>query len=139
MQIAIQQVTFPQPGRKFGKLQLTDGQTIWVPPELLGQFRGGMVAEVGTKQQTWGQGADARHVTIVTSTGPLQGGGPGTGQPYGQGQARRPPQPAPQRPNTGFQPTVYGARWPIIRGGQDRWRGQDDFRHRGSRPGHGLR
>lgn len=110
MQIAIQQVTFPQPGRKFGKLQLSDGQTLWVPPELLGHFRGGMVAEVGTKQQTWGQGADARHVTIVT-TGPMQGGiGQNTGvQPgaYGQGFGQQVTQPAPQRPNTGFQPRVY--------------------------------
>ena len=106
MQVQIAQVTFPQPGRKFGKLQLTDGQMLWVPPELLGQFRGGMVAEVGTKQQTWGQGADARQVTIVT-TGPMQGGGPVQGQSYGQGYGQPAVQQAPQRPNTGFQPTVY--------------------------------
>jgi hypothetical protein len=111
MQIAIQQVTFPQPGRKFGKLQLSDGQTVWVPPELLGQFRGGMTCEVGTKQQTWGQGVDARHVTIVT-TGPMgpgmASGGNAYQQPYGQAQVNQ----APQRPNTGFQPRVVegGAR-----------------------------
>lgn len=107
MQVSISQVTFPQPGRKFGKLNLTDGQTLWVPPELLGQFRGGMTCEVGTKQQTWGQGADARHVTIVT-TGPMQAGmgaqqGNSYQQPYGQAGAQQ----APQRPNTGFQPRVY--------------------------------
>ena len=107
MQVSIAQVTFPQPGRKFGKLQLTDGQTLWVPPELLGQFRGGMVAEVGTKQQTWGQGADARHVTIVT-TGPIQASGAlPQGGAYGQGYGPLAAQPAPQRPNTGFQPRVY--------------------------------
>ena len=100
MQVSIQNVTFPQPGRKFGKLQLNDGQTLWVPPELLGQFRGGMTAEVGTKQQTWGQGADARQVTIVT-TGPMAAGQPQQG--YG-GQVAQPP---PQRSNTGFQPRVY--------------------------------
>jgi hypothetical protein len=107
MQVSIAQVTFPQPGRKFGKLQLNDGQTLWVPPELLGQFRGGMVAEVGTKQQTWGQGTDARQVTIVT-TGPMQGGMlPQQATPYGQGYGQPTAQQAPQRPNTGFQPRVY--------------------------------
>lgn len=110
MQVSIQNVTFPQPGRKYGKLQLTDGQTIWVPPELLGMFRGGMVAEIATKQQTWGQGADARTVMIAT-TGPMQ---PGMGQNTGQVSGAYPqpypaaqPQQGYQRPTTGFQPRVY--------------------------------
>jgi hypothetical protein len=107
MQVSIAQVTFPQPGRKFGKLQLSDGQIIWVPPELLGKFQGGTTVEINTKPVTWGQGTDARNV-IVATTGPLQPGmgPPQQGNAYGQyGQAGT--QPAAPRPNTGFQPRVY--------------------------------
>jgi len=106
MQVSIQHVTFPQPGRKYGKLQLTDGQTIWVPPDLLNMFRGGMTVEIATKQQTWGQGADARTVTIAT-TGPMQGQGGGQqGGSYGQSPQTQGGSYGGQRPNTGFQPRL---------------------------------
>jgi hypothetical protein len=107
MQVSIAQVTFPQPGRKFGKLQLTNGEIIWVPPNLLGQFQGGTTVEINTKPVVWGQGADARNVVVAT-TGPMQGGmAPPQGQPYGQGYGQPAIQQAPQQPNTGFQPRVY--------------------------------
>jgi hypothetical protein len=106
MQVNIRYVNFPKPGGKYGSLTTTDNQRIWVPPDLLGMFRAGMTAEIGTKQQTWGQGNDARTVTIATS-GPLQGQTAGyQGNQYAQGQNPQPRPYAAGRPNTGFQPRV---------------------------------
>jgi hypothetical protein len=67
MMVNIKYVNFPKPGGKYGSIKLVDGQSIMVPPDLLGGFRAGMVCEVSTKQQTWGQGTEQeRLVTIAT-------------------------------------------------------------------------
>lgn len=112
MQVNIKYVNFPKPGGKYGSLRTVDGQIIWVAPDLLGMFRAGMTVEIGTKQQTWGQGDTARTVTIATS-GPMQAqAGVQQGNAYGQGYQGQPRQPYAPRTNTGFQPRVIqgGAR-----------------------------
>jgi len=103
---AIKYVNFPKPGGKYGRLVDANGQTIWCPPDLLGMFRAGMTVDIGTKQQTWGQGETAREVTIATS-GP-QGVLPGVqqGHAYGSGPQARTAYAPPVRSNTGFQPRV---------------------------------
>jgi len=107
MQVNVKYVNFPKPGGKYGSIKLADGQMIMVPPDLLGQFRAGMVCEISTKQQTWGTGTpEARLVTIAT-TGPMQPQNQAA-QSYG-GQVGYQGQPGPNpsyRPNTGFQPRV---------------------------------
>jgi len=117
MQISIKYVNFPRPGGKYGTLKTEAGETIMVPPNLLGLFRAGQVVEIGTKDQTWGQGTDQERLVTIATTGPMQGptgvvqgqgvqsgyGGPVQGQPSG-------------RANTGFQPRVVeGGR------GKDQW------------------
>jgi hypothetical protein len=107
MQVNVKYVNFPKPGGKYGSIKLADGQMIMVPPDLLGQFRAGMVCEISTKQQTWGTGTpEARLVTIATS-GPMQPQNQAA-QNYG-GQAGYQGAGAQQgayRSNTGFQPRV---------------------------------
>jgi hypothetical protein len=89
-------VTFPQPGRKFGKLQLPMVRrsgcrpSCWAVSRRHGR-RG------GDKQQT-GARRDARHVTIVT-TGPMQAGmAPPCGNSYG---LQATDSPLPSRPPSG--------------------------------------
>ena len=102
MHVNIKFVNFPQPGKKFGRLQLDNGMTIWVPPNLLDSFRAGMSCEIGTKEQLWGD-----KPVVVATTGPQQGYGGQQGsassQGYNQGQSNTRTY---QRPNTGFQPRV---------------------------------
>lgn len=107
MQISIKYVNFPRPGGKYGTLKTEAGETIMVPPNLLGLFRAGQVVEIGTKDQTWGQGTEQERLVTIATTGPLNvNTEPVQGQGVQSGY-QRPVQGQPlQRPNTGFQPRV---------------------------------
>ncbi|HYW90050.1 MAG TPA: hypothetical protein VFB50_19915 [Chloroflexota bacterium] len=120
MHIDVRYVNFPKPGAKYGSLRLQDGSYLMCPPDLLGYFRAGSSYDIATKQQTWGQGQDARTVVIVAAppNQPVQGqhNGGAYGGVVNQNEA--------QRPNTGFQPrVVQGGRSPSYgqpASGQDR-------------------
>jgi hypothetical protein len=109
MQVAIKYVNFPSAASsgKYGSITDQNGMKIMVPVDLLPQFRSGMVCEIATRTQTWGQGTDREAQVTVATSGPqggqrsqvaYQGGQVGYQRP-GQGQGY-------QRPNTGFQPRV---------------------------------
>ena len=97
MQMTVQYVNDPRnPTGKYGSIKSTAGETIWVPVTMLPLFRGreGQAVDIPTKPATWGQGADAKQVTVAT-------GGPGASKSSGgwQGAQRAPAaqQPAPQQ------------------------------------------
>ena len=89
MRIDIAYVNPPRnPEGKYGNIKTRNGQTLMVPVAMLDLFQPGMVCDVVTKEQTWGQGADARPVTIIHS-------GPGN-----SAAAQAPP------PRQAFQPRI---------------------------------
>jgi len=91
MQMTLQYCNDPKnPGAKYGNIKSTAGETVMVPIAMLPLFRGreGTAIDVPTKVATWGQGSDAKQVTIATA-------GPGGGGWQGAQPARAPQQPAP--------------------------------------------
>jgi len=98
MQMTLQYVNDPKsPTAKYGNVKSTAGETIMVPIAMLPLFRGreGQAVDIPTKIATWGQGTEAKQVTIATAgPGPsnvLQGGWQGTQR------AAVPQQPTPQQ------------------------------------------
>ena len=107
MLVNIKFVNFPRPGGKYGNLKTVEGGTIMVPPDLLGLFRSGMSCEIGTKEQTWGQGTQDERLVTVATTGPLGGQNQPVQGAYGQARPGASSGSAPPyRRNTGFQPRV---------------------------------
>ena len=92
---------------KYGNIKSTAGETIWVPVPMLALYQGteGRAVDVPTKQATWGQGDDAKQVTIAT-------GGPGASTGGGWQGAQRAPVaqqigpgiPAPQQQAPAYRP-----------------------------------
>ena len=101
MQMTLQYVNDPKsPTAKYGNIKSTAGETVMVPITMLALFRGreGQAVDVPTKVATWGQGTDAKQVTIATA-GPNGGGW--------QGAQRAPAaqqQPAAQHPAPVYRP-----------------------------------
>jgi len=65
MMVTVQYANPPRPGGKYGNLKLVNGQTIYVPPDLVQYFQSGSTYDIVTKEETWGQGSpDAKTVTV---------------------------------------------------------------------------
>jgi len=111
MQMTIQYCNDPRnPTGKYGNLKSTAGETIYVPVAMLPLFKGreGQAVDVPTKVATWGQGAEARQVTIATA-GPNGGGWQGAQRgPYSQQPAQQSgtglPTPQPQQSAPAYRP-----------------------------------
>jgi hypothetical protein len=103
MQMTLAYVNDPRnPAGKYGNVKSTAGETVMVPIAMLPLFRGreGQAVDVPTKIATWGQGTDAKQVTIAT-------GGPGTSNVVGWQGTQRAPAPqqqAPQQPAPAYRP-----------------------------------
>lgn len=103
MQMTLQYVNDPKnPGAKYGNVKSTAGETIMVPVAMLPLYRGreGQAVDIPTKIATWGQGDDAKQVTIATGGPGAKNvvGGPGSGW---QGSQRAP---APQQQAPPYRP-----------------------------------
>lgn len=83
-QVVPQYVNQPKrQGGKFGNIKLQDGTLYMVPVNMLGSFAPGVAANIDYQNQTWGQGQDAKQVSVVTAingqnitgqAGPVRGG-----------------------------------------------------------------
>ena len=92
------------PTAKYGNIKSTAGETVMVPITMLSLFRGreGQAVDVPTKVATWGQGTDAKQVTIATA-GPGGGGWQGAQRAHAAQQIG-PGKPAPQHPAPAYRP-----------------------------------
>ena len=91
MRCTIQYVNQPRnPAGKYGNVKTSDGQTIMVPVAAMGQYIAGSTYDIPTESRTWGQGADAKPVTVAVGHALPVGGIQASSQPnrpYGPGQA----------------------------------------------------
>src|SRR5215468_3355839 len=112
MIVTVQYANPPRPGGKYGNLKLVNGQTIYVPPDLVQYFQSGGTYDIATKEETWGQGSpDAKTVTVCRMP-PRDPSGVQAGNMQAHTGQRR---------TTGFQPQIIqGSRSPPRTGDEAR-------------------
>jgi hypothetical protein len=54
-QVAIKYVNDAKPGKKYGSIKDSSGNTYWVPAGMVAQFQPNTTVDVNLSQQTWGQ------------------------------------------------------------------------------------
>jgi hypothetical protein len=53
--VAIKYVNDAKPGKKYGSIKDTEGNTYWVPAGMVAQFQPNTNVDINLSQQTWGQ------------------------------------------------------------------------------------
>lgn len=114
MRVTVKYVNYPSKvDAKYGNIKTSDDQTIMVPVARLAEFTKGATLDILVETKTWGNGADARPVTVLDGRSPQV-------NPYaGQGAQPGPNRSNPEQGNQGRQtdPAPGGAPYQAAQAG----------------------